>query len=93
MKENKCFPPGIQSLREELDFYFQLCSLETHCESAAVMAATLANGGVCPLTNEKCIESRPCRDVLSLMYSCGMYDYSGQLRIARIVPTFAEKFV
>uniref|UniRef100_A0A7E4VR31 glutaminase n=1 Tax=Panagrellus redivivus TaxID=6233 RepID=A0A7E4VR31_PANRE len=78
MKENKCFPSDIQSLREELDFYFQLCSLETTCESAAVMAATLANGGVCPLTNERCIESRPCRDVLSLMYACGMYDYSGQ---------------
>uniref|UniRef100_A0AC34FBB4 Glutaminase n=1 Tax=Panagrolaimus sp. ES5 TaxID=591445 RepID=A0AC34FBB4_9BILA len=78
MKENKCFPEDIQSLREELDFYFQLCSLETTCESAAVMAATLANGGVCPLTNERCIQSRPCRDVLSLMYACGMYDYSGQ---------------
>lgn len=78
MKENSCFPAGIQSLREELDLYFQLCSLETHCESAAVMAATLANGGVCPLTSERCIDPRPCRDVLSLMYSCGMYDYSGQ---------------
>jgi glutaminase len=43
-----------------------------------VMAATLANGGVCPLTDQRCIQSRPCRDVLSLMYSCGMYDYSGQ---------------
>uniref|UniRef100_A0A915PXD8 glutaminase n=1 Tax=Setaria digitata TaxID=48799 RepID=A0A915PXD8_9BILA len=77
MKENNCFP-GSVSLRDELDFYFQLCSLETTCESAAVMAATLANGGVCPLTNEICISARPCRDVLSLMYSCGMYDYSGQ---------------
>uniref|UniRef100_A0A0M3HWN9 glutaminase n=1 Tax=Ascaris lumbricoides TaxID=6252 RepID=A0A0M3HWN9_ASCLU len=79
MKENNCFPPETRSLREELDFYFQLCSLETTCESAAVMAATFANGGVCPLTNEKCISARPCRDVLSLMYSCGMYDYSGQM--------------
>jgi len=42
------------------------------------MAATLANGGLCPLTSEKCVDGRPCRDVLSLMYSCGMYDYSGQ---------------
>lgn len=78
MKENKCFPADIESIRDELDFYFQLCSLETNCEAAAVMAATLANGGVCSLTDQPCIQSRACRDVLSLMYSCGMYDYSGQ---------------
>ncbi|KAI6195891.1 Ankyrin and Glutaminase domain containing protein [Aphelenchoides besseyi] len=79
LKEHKCFPPGIDtSLRNELDFYFQLCSLETHCDSAAVMAATFANGGVCPLTHEVCITPGPCRDVLSLMYSCGLYDFSGQ---------------
>uniref|UniRef100_A0A914V5P7 glutaminase n=1 Tax=Plectus sambesii TaxID=2011161 RepID=A0A914V5P7_9BILA len=78
MKECKCFPESKQSLKDTLDFYFQLCSLEANCESLAVMAATLANGGVCPLTGVKCLANRPCRDVLSLMYSCGMYDYSGQ---------------
>uniref|UniRef100_A0A914YRI9 glutaminase n=1 Tax=Panagrolaimus superbus TaxID=310955 RepID=A0A914YRI9_9BILA len=78
MKENKCFPEETKNLSEALDFYFQLCSMEVTCETAAVMAATLANGGVCPITEERCIASRPCRDVLSLMNSCGMYDYSGQ---------------
>uniref|UniRef100_A0A914XPM5 glutaminase n=2 Tax=Plectus sambesii TaxID=2011161 RepID=A0A914XPM5_9BILA len=78
MKECKCFPETGNQIRDTLDFYFQLCSLEANCESLAVMAATLANGGVCPLTSEKCLANRPCRDVLSLMYSCGMYDYSGQ---------------
>ncbi|PAV80317.1 hypothetical protein WR25_21636 [Diploscapter pachys] len=78
MKENGCFPSKTKSLREELDLYFQLCSLETNCDTLAVMASTLANGGVCPLTEERCISPQPCRDVLSLMYSCGMYDLSGK---------------
>lgn len=75
LNEYKCFPPTMKNLPDLMDFYLQLMSLETNCESAAVMAATLANGGVCPLTDERVIESRPCRDVLSLMYSCGLYDY------------------
>ncbi|KHJ79528.1 glutaminase [Oesophagostomum dentatum] len=50
------------------------------------MAATLANGGVCPITEEKCIDSNPCRDVLSLMYSCGMYDASGQFSFSVGLP-------
>ncbi|VDL85877.1 unnamed protein product [Nippostrongylus brasiliensis] len=74
MKENKCFPPGTQGLREELDLYFQLCSLETNCDTAAVMAATLANGGVCPLTDELCIHPRPCRDKLIESFNFHNYD-------------------
>ncbi|KAI6233174.1 No extended memory [Aphelenchoides fujianensis] len=78
LNEYKCFPPAMRDLHGLMDFYFQLQALETTTESAAVMAATLANGGICPLTEERVIESRPCRDLLSLMHSCGMYDYSGQ---------------
>lgn len=43
-----------------------------------MIAATLANGGICPITEKKVIDSRAVRNVLSLMHSCGMYDYSGQ---------------
>ena len=77
LKENKCFPSRI-NMHEALDLYIQLCSIETTCDSGAVIAATLANGGICPINGQKVVEPYCVRDTLSLMLSCGMYDYSGQ---------------
>ncbi len=77
MRENNCFPEGID-IKKALDFHFQLCSLEMTCESQSVVASTLANGGICPITGKRIVGSEAVQNVRSLMYSCGMYNYSGQ---------------
>ena len=77
MQENKCFPEGTD-IHECLDLYFQSCSLEVTSESLSVLGATLANGGICPITGDNVLNPCAVRDTLSLMYSCGMYNYSGQ---------------
>uniref|UniRef100_A0A8C7ZFF4 glutaminase n=2 Tax=Oryzias sinensis TaxID=183150 RepID=A0A8C7ZFF4_9TELE len=77
LKEKKCFPENADMMAA-LDFYFQLCSIEVTCESGSVMAATLANGGICPITGDRVLSAEAVRNTLSLMHSCGMYDFSGQ---------------
>uniref|UniRef100_A0A8C6P1P9 glutaminase n=1 Tax=Nothobranchius furzeri TaxID=105023 RepID=A0A8C6P1P9_NOTFU len=77
LKEKKCFPDNADMIAA-LDFYFQLCSIEVTCESGSVMAATLANGGICPITGDRVLSAEAVRNTLSLMHSCGMYDFSGQ---------------
>jgi glutaminase len=81
MRELNCFPKGPEGpidIRKVLEFYFQTCSLEMNAESMSVLAATLASGGICPITGERVLKSHAVRHVLSLMHSCGMYNYSGQ---------------
>jgi glutaminase len=60
-----------------LDLYFRQCSiLVTACDLAR-MGATLANIGDNPTTGESVFDVAAVRDTLSVMFTCGMYDYSG----------------
>jgi glutaminase len=43
----------------------------------SVIAATLAASGVNPLTGERIFTAVTVKKMLSIMFSCGMYDYSG----------------
>ncbi|MEE2903215.1 MAG: glutaminase A [Myxococcota bacterium] len=82
MKSRQIFPKGEDAvdheIRDALELYFSTCSLEMTCRELAIATATLANGGVCPLTQERVLTRPTVRNCLALMQMCGMYDYSGE---------------
>ncbi|BBY76711.1 glutaminase [Mycolicibacterium parafortuitum] len=57
--------------------YTRQCSLLVTTLDLAVMAATLANHGVNPVSGERVVPEPVVRQVLSVMFSCGMYDAAG----------------
>jgi glutaminase len=66
------------SVDEALDLYFQQCSVTVTCRDLALMAATLANAGVNPVTGVRAVDPQYVRDLLSVMFTCGLYDYTGE---------------
>jgi glutaminase len=61
-----------------LDLYFRQCSILVDCRDLALIAATLANGGVHPKTGERAVDQKIVDSVLSVMTTCGMYDFAGE---------------
>jgi glutaminase len=61
-----------------LDVYFRQCAIQVTCRDLAVMAASLSNMGRNPLTGRIAYDPNAVKDMLSIMFTCGMYDYSGQ---------------
>jgi glutaminase len=61
-----------------LDLYFRQCSIAVDCRDLSLMAATLANGGVNPVTGLRAVRHDFVRDILSVMTTCGMYDSAGE---------------
>jgi glutaminase len=58
--------------------YFQICSILSTCTAMSIMASTLANGGLNPLTGHRIFAPSEVRNALPIMLMAGMYDYSGQ---------------
>jgi len=67
-----------EPVEEHLDLYVDQCSIRVTARDLAMMAATLANGGVNPATGERALEEENVARVLSVMATCGMYDWSGE---------------
>ena len=62
---------------EALDFYFRQCAISVTAVDLAAMAACLANMGEQPLTRREVFDVQAVRTTLSVMFTCGMYDYAG----------------
>jgi glutaminase len=61
-----------------VELYFQQCSVSVTARDLGIMAATLANRGINPVTGKQAIRGEYVESVLSVMGSCGMYDYAGE---------------
>jgi glutaminase len=59
------------------ELYTRQCSLAVHAKDLAVMGATLADGGVNPLTGERVVDDDVCHHALAVMATAGLYETSG----------------
>jgi glutaminase len=59
------------------DLYTKQCALNVSAKDLAVMSATLADGGVNPLTKERVVDPMVCHYALAVMATAGLYETSG----------------
>jgi glutaminase len=64
--------------REACDVYTKQCSIGVNARQLAVMGATLANGGLNPLTLDRCVDAKYVPRILAVMTMAGFYDESGE---------------
>jgi glutaminase len=86
LKGRRGLPRNVD-LHTMLDVYLGCCSIEMTTEGLAVAAATLANGGVCPITRKEVFPAHVTRTVLSEIMTCGMYDQAGRFAVEVGLPS------
>jgi glutaminase len=76
--QGRLFSVGDADQEFATDVYTRQCSLRVSARDLAVMGATLANGGVNPVTDEQAIDTRYCKRVLAVLATAGLYEHSGE---------------
>ncbi len=66
------------NLEEIVFVYLSICSVKVTARDLATMGATLAYGGVNPITGERALAQARVRDVVTVMLMCGMYNAAGE---------------
>jgi glutaminase len=82
------YPTGTDPT-ETANYLFQAEAVEMNSKDLAVIAATLANIGVCPLTQDRCLDAPVMRSVLSLMYNSGLGPFTGHFMFTAGIPSSA----
>jgi glutaminase len=62
---------------EAVELYTRQCSLNVSARDLAIMGATLAHGGLNPLTREQVVKPDICHYALAVMLTAGLYETSG----------------
>jgi glutaminase len=70
---NRIYCDAVQAT----DLYTRQCSLNVSAKDLAVMGATLADGGVNPITKERVVDASVCHYALAVMVTAGLYETSG----------------
>jgi len=90
MQQKGYFPKGVD-VTKQLEFVWQCMALETTTEAQAVMAATLANAGVCPSNEHEVLSSKITRDCLSVMFMSGTREYSSEYAFSIGLPAVSGR--
>ena len=85
IKGMDCYPKGTMPT-DNAHLYFQTCAIQTTPKDLAVIAATFANRGVCPTTGVRCLDKSALKETLSLMYNCGMNQFTGKWNFSVGIP-------
>ena len=72
--------------QQATDIYTRQCSVGVNARDLAIMAATLANNGVNPITHQRALDARYVPGVLAVMATAGLYDESGKWLFATGLP-------
>lgn len=75
------------SVQESLELYVRMCSLNVTAESLANFGLVLSLGGIHPVTGERLLDSGVVKVVKTIMFTCGMYDGSGEFAVHVGVPS------
>lgn len=67
-----------ENVEPALDLYFKQCAILVNTLDLAMMAATIANIGENPVTSKEVFSMNSVRNIMSIMFTCGMYDFSGE---------------